>query len=66
VEYSPQVSKAGLIVMGQEANRCTIESGNVKKDENDVAFSASTSFRGGKRGVESLISHAIIATRKAI
>jgi hypothetical protein len=47
----PKISSNNLMeVVGQEADCCAIKSGNSKKDENDVAFSASTSFKGGKRG----------------
>jgi hypothetical protein len=47
----PKISPDDLMeVMGQEADRCTIKSGNSKKDKNDVAFSASASFKGEKKG----------------
>jgi hypothetical protein len=47
----PNISPNNLMeVVGQEADCCTIKSGNSKKDENNVACSASISFKGGKRG----------------
>jgi hypothetical protein len=47
----PKISPDDLIeVMGQEADRHTIKSGNSKKDEKDAAFSAGTQSKGGERG----------------
>jgi hypothetical protein len=58
----PRISPDDLVeVVGQEADCYAIGYRNSKKDESDIAFSASTSFRGGKKGgVESLTSNAII------
>jgi hypothetical protein len=47
----PKISPDNLMeVVGQEADHHAIKSGNSKKDESDVALSASTSSREGKKG----------------
>jgi hypothetical protein len=47
----PKISPDDLMeVVGQEADRRTIKSGNSKKDEKDTTFSVGTQSKGGKRG----------------
>ena len=47
----PKITPDDLMeVVGQEADRRTIKSGNSKKDENDAAFTANTWSKGGKKG----------------
>jgi hypothetical protein len=59
----PKISPDDLMeVVEQEADHCTIKSGNSKKDEKDTTFSP----REGKEVVGNLTSSTIIATRRAI